>query len=422
MSTGEPTISPQIEALRQAIEAGNARALVAFWDEVAERGAPLIEPLAGDDEHSLVTFVWRGGETRGVALISLLTSAADREMARLPNTDLWYKTCRVRNDVRATYQYDPDQAIPSSEGGAGGVRPWANRRPDPLNPKTFSFFDEETQTGIRLVRSVLEMPSAPAQPWTKAREEVPKGTVEAHCLRSEVLDNERDVWVYTPADYVPKGKRTYPLLLLFDGWGYVKLMPTATILDNLISARRILPLVAVLLDSASLDQRVRELLFCQTFNTALVSEFVPWVRARYDVTDDPEQIVVGGASAGGLAAAYAGLEYPEVFGNVLSQSGAFRLAPPGETEYEWLARQFAERERLPLQFYLDAGTLETNSLRDLGDGPSLLVSNRHMRSVLRAKGYTVHYAEFAGGHDYISWQGTISDGLEALLGRAERGP
>jgi hypothetical protein len=68
-----------------------------------------------------------------------------------------------------------------------------------------------------------------------------------------------------------------------------------------------------------------------------------------------------------------------------------------------------------LRFYLDAGTLEVNSYRDLGDGPSLLVANRHMRNVLRAKGYDVHYVEFSGGHDYISWQGTLADGLQALL-------
>jgi len=39
-----------------------------------------------------------------------------------------------------------------------------------------------------------------------------------------------------------------------------------------------------------------------------------------------------------------------------------------------------------------------------------------MRDVLRARGYTVHYSEFAGGHNPMSWRGTLANGLMALLG------
>ncbi len=46
-----------------------------------------------------------------------------------------------------------------------------------------------------------------------------------------------------------------------------------------------------------------------------------------------------------------------------------------------------------------------------------LESSRHMRDVLLAKGYEVHYREFVGGHDYLSWRGLLADGLIALLGK-----
>jgi enterochelin esterase family protein len=38
--------------------------------------------------------------------------------------------------------------------------------------------------------------------------------------------------------------------------------------------------------------------------------------------------------------------------------------------------------------------------------------------VLLAKGYKVHYQQFVGGHDYLSWRGTFANGLLALIGRA----
>jgi enterochelin esterase family protein len=99
---------------------------------------------------------------------------------------------------------------------------------------------------------------------------------------------------------------------------------------------------------------------------------------------------------------------------VLAQSGSFWWRPSGDPAYEWLARQFAERPRLPLAFYLDVGRREA---RRRGR-PSQLASNRRMRDLLRRKGYTVHYAEHYGQHDYLAWQATLADGLQALVGTA----
>jgi uncharacterized protein (TIGR03067 family) len=42
--------------------------------------------------------------------------------------------------------------------------------------------------------------------------------------------------------------------------------------------------------------------------------------------------------------------------------------------------------------------------------------SRHLRDVLLAKDYEVHYQEFAGGHDFLNWRGSLAEGLLVLLG------
>jgi enterochelin esterase family protein len=204
--------------------------------------------------------------------------------------------------------------------------------------------------------------------------------------------------------------------LLFDGYDYMYYIDAPTILDNLIADRRIPPLVAVLLDTPN-EVRGHELLRCSPrFAEALARDVVPWVRGRYRVDQAPSRAVVGGFSAGGVGAAFSGFQRPDLFGNVLSQSGAFWWKPDDDAEYEWLARQFAATPRLPLRFYVDVGRHETWTPPGR---PNQLLSNRHLRTVLRAKGYPVEYAEFAGGHSFFCWQLTLADGLQALFGRGQ---
>ena len=50
-----------------------------------------------------------------------------------------------------------------------------------------------------------------------------------------------------------------------------------------------------------------------------------------------------------------------------------------------------------------------------------LNTNRHLRDVLIAKGYSVQYQEFNGNHTYVNWRGSFGDGLVSLIGSEKRG-
>jgi enterochelin esterase family protein len=285
---------------------------------------------------------------------------------------------------------------------------------DPFNPRTWvSPADEEDpEWGFENVRSLFEGPDAPPQPWIARQPGTAGGTTELHRVRSDVLGNERRVWVHLPAGYDPSDR--YGLLLLFDGWAYVNLVPAPTILDNLLAAGRIPPLVAVLPDSLDQETRTRELCCHEPFVDFVVDELLLWARERWNVTEEPGETIVAGSSFGGLAAVFAAFSRPERFGNALSQSGSFGWGVEDDREHEWLTHRIEEADGRPFRAYLDAGSLETNE-RPAG-GPSAVDANRRLRAVLEHKGCDVHHAEFSGGHDYVCWRGTLSDGLVALLG------
>lgn len=408
--------SPHIVSLQQALTSGNAATLETFWQEITEQGTPLMEAIEGDDKHAMVTFLWREkGDTHNVVIWggpAGLDHPEENQMTRLLETDLWYKTYLLQKDLRGVYTLSVnDPWTPPQVSIDFGTR----FIPDLLNPHQFvAHKDEERPDSQEVVFSILELPNAPRQPWIVSQSDKRSGQVELHRLRSQILDNERRVWVYTPAGYTTSGE-PYRLLLLFDGWAYLDLIPTPTILDNLIGEGMIPSLVTVLLDHPDQETRNRELPCYQPFVDFLTRELMPWVHGHYHVTADPTQAIVGGSSYGGLAAAFVGLRASETFGNVLSQSGSFwwDKDPEEDIQQEWIIQQFLISPRLPLRFYLEVG------LKEDWRWIYMVGCNRHFRDVLTLKGYEVHYTEFNGYHHYVSHRGSLADGLLALVGKGQ---
>ncbi|HEX3144783.1 MAG TPA: alpha/beta hydrolase-fold protein [Pyrinomonadaceae bacterium] len=408
-------LSPRLSALRDRIKSGDRTALDIFWKEIEAHGAPIVEAVPGNDRDVLVTIVWRATtETKNVFVFRI--GEVNKPMARLLDTDLWYKTLQFQKGARFIYQFAPNLPDPKEWGGisrfAGALRN------DPLNP--FQYVERWNEFNPYEVStfSAVELPSAEPQVWNVVRPRVPAGRVQRDKFISKLLGNERPIWIYTPHGY-SAGKKPYGLLVLSDGGLYVNTAHVATTLDNLIAAGVIPPLVAVMVDNPN---RWRELSCNSAYADFLAQEIVPWARANYHATDRPEQTVIGGSSLGGLQAAFVGLRHPEVFGNVLSQSGDFRWKPDGEKEWEWLNRQFAASPRLPLRFSFEAGLLEGTwwwrflPQRDPTPQPPLLTANRNLRDTLTSKGYAVHYTEFNGNHGLLNWRGTLASHLIALVG------
>jgi len=420
----DPNPSPRMDALRKQAASGNAD-IKAFWEQVTAEGTPLVEPSERDPQHQLVTFLWRGtSETRNVFVNGSFKIGGryplDYVFHQIPLTDVWYLTVRLPTGARFTYGLSENDPLVFT-----GFQPerYATTEADPLNPHRWGCAPDATRYDCQ---SMAEIKGAVPQPWTVQNSNVAAGTIEKQKIHSELLKNEHDLSIYLPAGY--KANATpYDLVVIFDESAYMTKVPTPLILDNLIAASKISPTVAVLIANPTQETRNQELPPNPKFADFLAKELIPWIHAHYNVTDDPGKTVVAGSSLGGLAAAYAGYKHPEVFTNVLCQSGSFWWAPNHSgaipdgviTETGWMAKQFIASSKLPLRFYLDAGSFEFDSN---GTGGGILETSRDMRNVLLAKGYEVHYQQFVGGHDYLSWRGTFADGLMDLIGTTNHMP
>jgi enterochelin esterase family protein len=398
----------RLTRLSQELQDGRPGVLESFWREVAGRG-PIVQEIPGSDREADVTFLWREiYDTRNVLLL-WGPQSEDNYLSRLPGTDIWYTTVRVRRGTRVGYDISPNDREEDR---------WATRQLDPLSPRR----TPDDPTYPFLATSVLDMPGAPDEQWA-LRTPVRRGLIEERTVKSALLANpkfgsERQIWIYTPPRY-NAAAGPYPLLVLLDGASYVsnRFNNAPATLDNLITDGRIRPTI-VLFDPGN---RGGGFAGHAGYGEALVKEVLPVLRASYSISTNPADTVIGGFSAGGTAAAQIALLHSEVFGNVLSQSGAFRNRDPGDEEPNATVRKYLAAPRRPIRFYLETGIYDNapganQPLRDFVLDETNLMGNRHLRDVLRAKGYDVTYREVGGSHEWIHWRAMLADGLMTLLG------
>jgi enterochelin esterase-like enzyme len=411
--------SPRLQALARALDAGDTTALEAFWRELATTHAPLIEALPGRPNEALYTFVWHA-EPGQVALNVLFNGWFPLHQpngfdafTRLRDSDLWYTSYTLMRAAHLRYELISPKGWHASPDRVTYFTMDAREYEtfhDPLNPRLMDWNES--------IVSYVQGPDARTSADVMKHTHDPGGRVELLPIESKILGNTRTLRVYLPFGYRRDGP-AYGLLLAYDGNQYTGGVPTPTILDNLIAARRIRPVVAVFLESPDRD---REFPPNDSFQRFIAQELLPLLRARYHLSADPRRNVVLGSSYGGLAATYTALTHPELFGNVISQSGSYAWSPPApgapstpralNPESGWLIKHVAEMKRANIRFSLDVGIWE---------GSGMLLANRLMHSVLIGKGYDVTYVEADGTHSSFYWMLRLPQALEVILGTGHTG-
>jgi enterochelin esterase family protein len=306
------------------------------------------------------------------------------------------------------------QRIDTDPSDGSGQRMWAYSFDLPSDAYLeYVFLDLETNerlrdphnkrriwNGVNGYNHFFYMPDAAPTPLVRRKKGVPRGALTKHRLSTWMMSQEgkRIVHLYQPPTDGP-----VPLLVVYDGNDYLQRGKLAIMVDNLIAEKRIRPLAMIFLQNGG-PRRFVEYACSEATLAWLDHDVLPLAHERLDLLDikeNPGAYGMLGASMGGLMALYTGLRMPEVFGKVLSQSGAFHFEQFDTVTVE-MVQHFPKRD---LRIWMDAGKFDF-----------LLESNQGMYKLLNSKGYDVSYREFTGAHCYTAWRNDIWHGLETLFG------
>lgn len=239
---------------------------------------------------------------------------------------------------------------------------------------------------------------------------IPKGEIRGpFTLPSTVYaGTQHTYWIYVPAQYNPQ--KEVSLMIFNDGQAF--LAPAGNlrafnVLDNLIYRREVPVMIAVFINPGrrpdqpeptpqnwgdrdtnrpteynSLDDR---------YARVVVDELLPVLYKDYNISKDPEQHGIGGASSGAIAAFTVAWERPAQFRKVLSIVGSFTNIRGGHQYADIVMKS----EKKPIRIFLQDGRNDNRALNANGaydETRDWFLQNVRLMQALTARGYEINYA------------------------------
>jgi predicted alpha/beta superfamily hydrolase len=245
------------------------------------------------------------------------------------------------------------------------------------------------------------------------------GDIRPHMrIRSEVLGNERDVWVYLPPGYDRSGNQArYPVLYLQDGQnvfdGVTSFIPNEEwgadeTAEAMISAGLCAPVILVAVSNAG-AARADEYLPTRAklrggeeaggkaglYAKFLATELKPFIDKEYRTKPGPDDTAVCGSSFGGIFSLHVALSTPETFG------AAAAVSPSVWWDDRAILRRVQDLPaKTAVRLWVDMGAEE---------GPAAIYDSRALDKALRAKGWQpgpgyVYMEVPRGKHNERAWR------------------
>ena len=295
----------------------------------------------------------------------------------------------------------------------------------------------------------LVMISGPFSDAWEFKPNIPHGAVQSVWYPSNILKQPgRRMYVYTPPDYMTSNAR-YPVLYLLHGGGgdedqWINLGRTNIIMDNLIAAGKIKPMIVVM-PNGNANQIVAQgygygptprvaaagpgggrgagapaaapagaasgvaaqpaagrgrgaVPYAGSYPHSLVDEVIPFIEKNYRTVRNKDGRAVAGLSMGGGHTVQATNNNPSTFGWVAVWSAGAQDTP------ETLAALTKLKDAGVKHYYVGAGTTDF-----------ALNGSQTLYKVAQKAGLKTSWHETPGPHEYLIWRVLLSDFASMLF-------
>jgi enterochelin esterase-like enzyme len=262
----------------------------------------------------------------------------------------------------------------------------------------------ETFYGMGRMAAGIEIPSRNGDYY--ALKEVPHGEVRMKRYYSNVFNDWRRFYIYTPAEYESNPDKKYPVLYLLHGGGedergWSTQGKTDLILDNLIADGKAKPMLVVMMDGntgggglASFGERS-----LQMFENELMHVVIPVVEKNYQVQTTSGGRALAGLSMGGLQTLYAGMKNHNMFSSLgVFSSGWFANNPTlSDPQYAFMKNNVAAINSDIKHFWIAMGAKEDIAYENC----------KVMLKKFDDMGIRYQYSEYPGGHTWPVWRNNL---------------
>lgn len=281
------------------------------------------------------------------------------------------------------------------------------------DPSTYTFY------GCSRFSSAIEVPEdAAAADFYTPKQGVPQGAVRSVKFYSDVCQEWRRMFVYTPAEYIQNPDKRYPVLYLQHGGGedetgWIYQGFADVIMDNLIAEGKAEPMIIVMNSGYAQHEGSNDSF--DAFEEMICNEVIPFVDSNYRTIADRRHRATAGLSWGAKQAYDLALGHPEYFASMAGFSGIivigeFNHSNPGFKDPKQLNAAYNGIFSNPKQFNKDTdvlfianGEAEGNHLAD-------------MSKILKKKGIkNTYYQSPKTAHEWLTWRRCLYNYAQLLF-------